>query len=388
MHTITQRMPLYALFRISTAMFLNYLTIGIPLVTLPLYVHQQLHLSDLLIGIAVGSQFLSTLLSRGLAGRKADTLGGRQTVITGQVYCAASGLLMFASMLTSSIPMLAWTLLITGRLLLGVGESFILTGNLTWGMWLAGSKRAGQVISWNGMATYGALAVGAPLGLALYLSAGLALPALIVLLLPASAWLLIRNIPVNTPTVRTHIPVRQVVRQVWRPGVGLVLQGVGFASLSAFAVLYFNERQWDNAGFAMTLFGLAFISVRFFFGKLPDRYGGVTVATFSLLVEGTGLAIIWAAPNSGPALIGAAITGCGCSLMFPSLGVEVVRRVSPEIRGTALGVWSAFQDLAYGLTGPIAGLLTPFIGYQQVFLLAAACALLGAALVPMLLRQR
>ncbi|ECK0800231.1 arabinose transporter, partial [Salmonella enterica subsp. enterica serovar London] len=49
--------------------------------------------------------------------------------------------------------------------------------------------------------------------------------------------------------------------------------------------------------------------------------------------------------------------------------------------------WSAFQDLAYGFTGPIAGLLTPFIGYQQVFLLAAACALLGAAVVHLLLRQ-
>ncbi|MGS9169535.1 arabinose transporter, partial [Salmonella enterica subsp. enterica serovar Infantis] len=53
----------------------------------------------------------------------------------------------------------------------------------------------------------------------------------------------------------------------------------------------------------------------------------------------------------------------------------------------ALGVGSAFQDLAYGFTGPRAGLLTPFIGYQQVFLLAAACARLGAAVVHLLLRQ-
>ncbi|MBJ3504292.1 MFS transporter, partial [Salmonella enterica subsp. enterica serovar Kentucky] len=159
------------------------------------------------------------------------------------------------------------------------------------------------------------------------------------------------------------------------------------ATLSAFTALWFNERHWDNTGFAMTLFGIAFIAVRFFCAKFPDRYGGATVATFSLLVEGTGLAVMWAAPSAGAALIGAAITGCGCSLMFPSLGGEVVRRVPPEVRGTALGVWSAFQDLAYGFTGPIAGLLTPFIGYQQVFLLAAACALLGAAVVHLLLRQ-
>lgn len=63
MPALTQHSTSITLFRISAAMFLNYLTIGIPLVMLPLYVQQQLHLSDLLIGIAVGSQFIATLLT-------------------------------------------------------------------------------------------------------------------------------------------------------------------------------------------------------------------------------------------------------------------------------------------------------------------------------------
>lgn len=54
-------------------MFLNYLTISIPLVMFPLYVQQQLHLSDLLIGIAVGSQFIATFLIQGAAGRVIST---------------------------------------------------------------------------------------------------------------------------------------------------------------------------------------------------------------------------------------------------------------------------------------------------------------------------
>ncbi|EQM61758.1 MFS transporter, partial [Salmonella enterica] len=313
MPALTQHSTSITLFRISAAMFLNYLTIGIPLVMLPLYVQQQLHLSDLLIGIAVGSQFIATLLTRGAAGRKADTSGGRRTVITGQFYCAASGLLMLVSLIAHPVPLLAWAILIVGRVLLGIGESFILTGNLTWGMWLAGSTHAGQVISWNGMATYGALAIGAPLGLSLYARAGLALPALLVVLLPIIASGVIYGIPGNIPTARPRVPVLRVVGLVWRPGTGLVLQGIGFATLSAFTALWFNERHWDNTGFAMTLFGIAFIAVRFFCAKFPDRYGGATVATFSLLVEGTGLAVMWAAPSAGAALIGAAITGCGCS---------------------------------------------------------------------------
>lgn len=378
----------HALFRISFAMFLAYLTIGIPLVTLPLFVHQQLQFNDVLVGIAVGSQFIATLVTRGVAGRKADILGGRRTVCLGLVCCGASGALMLGSSFALANPLVCYLLLIIGRMVLGLGESLILTGNLTWGMWLAGAPRAGKVIAWNGMATYGALAAGGPLGLALYHHSGLPMMALITLVLPLGAWCVMNGIPENVPGKRMRAPVRHVISLIWRPGVGLVLQGIGFASLSAFAVLYFTERQWNYAGFAMTLFGCAFIVTRLFFGHMPDRYGGVRIATLSLLTESVGLLLLWSAPIPAIALAGAALTGCGCSLMFPSLGVEVVRRVPDEIRGTALGIWSAFQDLAYGLTAPLAGLITPLMGYRQVFLIAAACALLGAASLTHLLRQR
>lgn len=187
------------------------------------------------------------------------------------------------------------------------------------------------------METYGILAIGAPLGLSLYARVGLALPALFVVLLSIIAGGIICGIPGNIPTACPRMPVLRVVSLVWRPGTGLVIQDIGFATLSAFTALWFNKCHRDNTGFAMTLFSIAFIAVRFFCAKFPDRYGGATVAAFSLLVEGTELAVMWAPPSAGAALIAAVITSCGCSLMFPSLGVEVVRRMSPEVRPSASG---------------------------------------------------
>lgn len=158
-----------------------------------------------------------------------------------------------------------------------------------------------------------------------------------------------------------------------------MLAGIGFAALSNFASLDFAEHGWPGGGNALFAYGACFVGVRVVAGGLPDWPGGARVAAAFMAVEALGQALLWCAPTATVALVGAALTGTGCSLVFPALGVEAFKRVPTDQRGIALGVFAAFQDLAVGATGPILGAAAIKADSSAVFLVGALAATAGVA---------
>ena len=366
---------------IIAALFCGYLAVGLPLPVIPLFVHDKLGFSNLIVGLVIGVQFLATVLTRGYAGRLTDHYGGKRSALQGAAACALGGLIYLIAALPTFSSLMSLAIIIVGRLVTGFGESQFVTGCVSWSIASVGPQRAGMSMSWTGIAMFAALAVGAPMGMELYQTHGLEAAMLACIAAPLTAAIFAFCERSYSNPSGQRLPFYRVIGQIWREGLGLMLQGVGLSGLTAFASLYFAARSWDNAGLVMTAFGIGFIFVRLALGSLPDKMSGYRVALWSLMVEAAGQAILWGAPTEIVALAGALVTGLGCALIFPALGVEALKRVLPANRGSAMGAFVAFLDLAYGLSGPAAGVIAGEFGYAAVYLFGAGCALLGAALV-------
>jgi MFS family permease len=366
---------------IIAALLCGYLAVGLPLPVIPLFIHDKLGFSNLIVGLVIGIQFLATVLTRGYAGRLTDHHGGKRSALQGAAVCALGGVLYLIAAIPELSPRTSLAVIVVGRLVAGFGESQLVTGGVSWSIASVGPPRAGMSMSWTGIAMFAALAIGAPIGMALYQSYGLeaTMGACIVAPLIAAV-IAIREQSYTSPAGR-RLPFYRVIGQIWREGLGLMLQGVGLSGLTAFASLYFAARNWGHAGLVMTAFGIGFTFVRAVFGSLPDRMSGYRVALSSLLVEAVGQAMLWSSHHEIVALAGALVTGLGCALVFPALGVEALKRVLPANRGSAMGAFVAFLDIAYGLSGPAAGVIAGHFGYAAVYLFGAACALSGAALM-------
>ncbi|UXO69015.1 arabinose transporter [Pantoea dispersa] len=372
---------------VTLAVFIAFLTMGMQLPVLPLHLQQNLGMDTLAIGTVIGAQFVASLLTRSWAGNFADMRGAKRAVLAGLLVVASSGVIYLISLLFIDRPASSVAILLLGRVVLALGESLLATGALGWGLGLVGPANAGKVMAWIGIAIYGAWALGAPLGVAIYHGwhfTGIAMAIIVVPLLPL---MFITQVRAVAPTSTKRTPFYKVMGAVWRPGLGLALASVGFGMITAFIALLFAARAWGNASLAFTAFGVAFIAARLFFAHLPDKLGGARVALVCVLIEACGQLLIWRADDATLVYLGAALTGFGYSLAFPAFGVEAVRRAPPHTRSLAMGAYVAFLDIALAITSPLAGALAAHRGVASVYL-AGAIAVALAMLVALSLMAR
>ena len=238
---------------------------------------------------------------------------------------------------------------------------------------VVGSLHIGRVISWNGIVTYGAMAMGASLGVLCYSLMGLHGLALTIMAVALVA--------VLCALPRAAVKAGKVKRcrfaRCWGAsgsGMALALASAGFGVIATFITLFMMLKAGTVPPSALTLFSCAFVGTRLLFPNGINRLGGLNVAMICFVVEIIGLLLVGLAETPLLAKVGTFFAGAGFSLVFPALGVVAVKAVPQQNQGAALATYTVFMDLSLGITGPLAGLLMAWAGISSIYLATAGLA--------------
>ncbi|KIZ02030.1 major facilitator superfamily transporter [Monoraphidium neglectum] len=137
---------------------------------------------------------------------------------------------------------------------------------------------------------------------------------------------------------------------------------------------------WDKAyqGVVLSAFFAGYATTQILGGALSDRYGGKAVlaggvALWSLF---TGLTPQAAAGGAAPLLAARVLLGVGEGVAFPAVHSIISRNVPTERQSTAVGVVTAASYVGTALAFGVSPTLISKLGWQAVFYLFGALALL------------
>ncbi len=351
---------------------LYFLGLNMTLSVLPLFVEGELGGTDAQVGIAVSSFGLAAACIRPVIGPLGDRHGRQRLIVSGAI---VAGLAAIATATATSLGMV-----IAFRALAGLGEAAVFVGAASAAQDLATDERRGEAASYFSLAIYSSLFLGPPLGewisetfgndTAWVLAGGLAV-------LAASTGIVAPGAPTEPPPK----PERRVLlhRAALRPGAVLFLGLLGYTGFLAFAALHAEEVGIANTGTVFTVFALVIIFLRIFAAKLPDQLGPIRTSRISLSCGAVGLAVlaVWTEPVG--VYVGAAILAVAQSFLFPALFALVVDDAPDAERSHAISTLSMFFDLAFGLGGPVIGLVSDTFNRSTAFAVSAGIATFALA---------
>lgn len=368
--------------------FVGYFIIGLSLSVLPIFINKSLGFSLVIAGLVISLQYVATFFLRAYSGKIIDGKGPKPAVLFSMISFSLTGIFLMIAYYFKFSPYMSLSFLVITRLLTGCAEGMIGASPINWAIMAVGEEHTAKIISYNGVASYGALAIGASLGVTIEHKFGLYGIGILSIIFGILGFLYAK---IKENKTNTHPQESQsfwkVLGKVAPFGVCLALGGIGFASISTFITLYYNHFHWNNGALCLSVFGGLFVAGRLVFNNVINNYGGIKVAITCLLVETVGLSIIAFASNPEIALIGAGFTGLGFSLIFPALGVVAIKSVSPSSQGSALAGYGLFIDLSLGVAGPLIGGVADIYGMSYIFPFSAGMVFIGLGLAYLLKRK-
>jgi MFS family permease len=353
---------------------LYFLGLNMTLPVLPLFVEEELGGSNLEVGIAVSSFGIAAAMIRPLIGPLGDRRGRRTLVIAGALLAGAA---TAATALAASIPAV-----IAIRGVTGIGEAAVFVGIASSIQDLSPDDRRAEAASYFSLTIYGTLVIGPLFGGWLRDEYSTDLVWIVAGVLAGTAAVVGAWAP-GPPDVKPPFPpLRRLIHPAAiRPGFMLFAGLLGYIGFLAFGVLHGERVGMDHPERIFVVFGAVVITLRLFAARLPDRLGPLLTTRISLSFGTAGLLLLFLWQEPAGVYVAATILAVAQTFLFPALFALVVDTAPEAERSQAIGSFSMFFDLAFGLGGPIIGAIGDLANLGVGFLvcsMVAAGALISA----------
>lgn len=360
--------------RVWLGTFAGFASFGFVLLTLPLYVHDELDRGSVAIGIAIGSASITAVLGGPPAGRLADRRGRRPLILAGAAVMIGCYLLLA---LGPSLPLVVFI-----RLVAGAGEAAFAIAILTAAADLAPAERRGEAMSLVTTASYLGLTIG-PVAADFILGGDrFALNWIVAASLVVLGTVAVIPLGETSPASAHEAPGGWLPpRTALFPGLLVLLALLGFGGFVAFSALYARELGFDRPGLIFALFGSVVVLVRTVGRKLPDRLGGRRTLVLCFVSLAVGLATIGAWQNETGLIVGTAIFAVGQALSYPAAVLLAMESSSEAERSAVVGGVTAFVDVALSLGAFTLGAVAAVTGYAGAFVVASVVALGGLLVI-------
>jgi MFS family permease len=376
MTTERSRLLTPAFFVISAGSLAYFLSLGILVPAVPLYVAGPLGGGEVAVGLAVGVFSVSGFLFRPWAGRMGDRRGRRPIIVGGAMLVAVS---VLGYLLAHTAPAIVGLRFVTG-----IGEAFFFVGAASAVADLAPEDRRGEALSLFSLALYAGIGLGPIFGEAAVEALGFGAAWLAAAALAAVAGGLGLAVPETRSEAEVAVTEGQplIHRGAIRPGVILWANLVAMAGYFAFLPLYAPVVGLEGSRLIFLLFSAVVIAVRSAGARIPDRIGPRRASLGALVSTAAGMLVLAAWPGPGGVVTGTVVLAIGQALAFPALMTLAMRGVPSWERGALVGTFTAFVEVAFGLGPVLLGVVAEAVGFRGAFLAASVVALAGLLLIP------
>jgi predicted MFS family arabinose efflux permease len=366
---------------ISLTSFFLFLTFYTLLVTLPIFVLNDLHESEKSIGLVITTFLVAAVLIRPVTGMLLEIVDQKLLLIISLILFLIGTLAYFWSDQLS-------TLLII-RFIHGLGFGMATTISGTIAADLIPDHRRGEGMGYFAMFMNLAMVAGPFLGLTITRAS--TFQALFVMCLVSSILALFLGFILKLPKPskdplarRTRTPFR-VTSLFERKALPIALVGsfmsFGYSGLLSFISVYAKELDLvRTSSYFFVVFAAAILLSRPFTGKWFDQYGENRIMYPSILIFSIGIFVLSQASTPLLFLTSGALIGLGYGTIVPSFQTLALKAVEPNRRGMATATFFTFFDSGMGLGSFALGIIVTYLGYSHLYFYTSLYILAGVVL--------